>query len=153
VPTCAYQPQAGDILFFTDYSKIWAVLFAIARAGHPYHSGIVIQLPDGSFRSLEAGFNDTTKVEVGELEPRLHSWHGPIWVRRRRTPLTPEQSARLTEFALRQDKKRYALIRLFGQMTPFRSRGYVRTNFLGGPHGERSAYFCSECVLEACVYA
>jgi hypothetical protein len=38
-------------------------------------------------------------------------------------------------------------------MTPFRSRGPLRTYVMGGPHGERSSYFCSELVMESCVAA
>ena len=38
-------------------------------------------------------------------------------------------------------------------MTPLRSRGPLRTWFLGGPHGERGSYFCSELVVECCVVA
>jgi hypothetical protein len=76
-----------------------------------------------------------------------------VWIRRRSVLLTPEQRARLTAFAEAQDGKRFAWVRLVGQLTPFRARGPVRTNFLGRPHGERSSYFCSELVLEACLVA
>src|SRR5262249_32918889 len=76
-----------------------------------------------------------------------------VWVRRRRMPLTAEQSARLTAFAEAQAGKPFAVLRLMGQLTPFRSRGPVRTWFVGRPHGERRSYFCSELVLEACVAA
>jgi hypothetical protein len=65
--------------------------------------------------------------------------------------LTLEQSACLTEFALRQDGKWFALGRLGVQLTPFRTRGPLRTYFMGKPHGERFSYFCSELVTEACV--
>jgi hypothetical protein len=44
-------------------------------------------------------------------------------------------------------------LRLVGQLTPFRSRGPVRTWFVGGPHGERRSYFCSELVMESCIAA
>src|SRR5207248_2542138 len=38
--------------------------------------------------------------------------------------------------------------------TPFRSRGPVRTYFMGKPKGgDRKSYFCSELVCEACVAA
>ena len=39
------------------------------------------------------------------------------------------------------------------QVTPFRSRGPVRTWFIGGPNGDRESYFCSELVVESCVAA
>jgi hypothetical protein len=60
----------------------------------------------------------------------------------------------LTEFALAQDGKRFALFRLGVQLTPFRTRGPLRTYFMGSPHGgNRRSYFCSELVSEACVAA
>jgi hypothetical protein len=40
------------------------------------------------------------------------------------------------------------------QLTVFRSRGPIRTEFVGKPHGlDRNSFFCSELVTEACVYA
>src|SRR5262249_27651199 len=79
---------------------------------------------------------------------------GRVWVRRRACPLTPEQSAKLTEFALAVDGRNFALARLGGQLTPFRSRGPGRTAFVGKPQGpDRNNYYCSELVAEACVYA
>jgi hypothetical protein len=42
---------------------------------------------------------------------------------------------------------------MFGQLTIFRSRGDWRTEYVGGPHGDRFSYFCSELVSEACVAA
>src|SRR5262249_58161681 len=76
-----------------------------------------------------------------------------VWIRQRRVPLTPGQSARLTTWALAQDGKPFAVVRLGAQLTPFRSRGPLRTRFAGGPHGERRAYYCSELVVESCVAA
>src|SRR5262249_2359710 len=73
--------------------------------------------------------------------------------RQRRVPLTPEQSARLTAWALAQNGKRFAVVRVGAQLTPLRSRGPLRTSFAGGPHGERRTYFCSELVGESCVAA
>src|SRR5439155_15240063 len=61
--------------------------------------------------------------------------------------------ARLTEFAERQNHRRFAMFRLAGQLTPLRCRGPLRTEYAGGPHGERSAYYCCELVMEACVSA
>jgi hypothetical protein len=89
------------------------------------------------------------------LIPELYSYsvEERVWIRRRCVPLTAEQSAALTEFALNADGKRFALWRMFGQLTPFRSRGPLRTQYVGGPHGDRSSYFCSELVTEACVAA
>jgi hypothetical protein len=76
-----------------------------------------------------------------------------VWIRRRCVPLTPEQSACLTAFAEAQDNKPFATLRLVGQLTPFRSRGPLRTWFVGKPHGHRENYFCAELVMESCVAA
>jgi hypothetical protein len=59
----------------------------------------------------------------------------------------------LTAFAQAADGKPFAVVRMFGQLTPFRSRGPLRTEHLGGPRGDRVSYFCSELVAEACVAA
>ena len=88
--------------------------------------------------------------------PHLFSYEGDgrVWVRRRAVPLTPEQSARLTEFALAADGRQFSVGKLALQLTPFRARGPVRTAFVGKPRGlDKSAYFCSELIVEACAYA
>jgi hypothetical protein len=155
-PCERYLPQPGDIVLSTDRNCFWQVTFNIAATGHPHHSGIVFQRPDGSMAVLEAGPYDTGHIEILDWHAHLiHSSEiGPVWIRQRKTPLTPEQSARLTEFAYMEQGKRFALIRLGAQLTPFRGRGPLRTYFMGGPHGpNRWSYFCSETVLEAGVYA
>src|SRR5439155_14510205 len=77
-----------------------------------------------------------------------------VWIRQRAVPLTPEQSAKLTEFAMEQDGKRFALIRLGQQLTLLRPRGPVKTCFCGKAHGpDRSSYYCAELVMEALVAA
>jgi hypothetical protein len=154
-PPVAYVPQPGDLMLRLDGSRFWRVTHYMALAFDPNGSGIVVARPDGSLAVLEAGPNDTQWVGTPDLLPHLGEYAaaGKVWVRRRRVPLTPEQSAKLTQFALSADGKRFALVRLAGQLTPFRSRGPLRTWFIGGPHGERSSYFCSELVCEACVAA
>jgi hypothetical protein len=154
-PGRPYFPQPGDIVLPTDHNLFWTVGHDLALAGQPHHSGIVIALPEGKLGMLEAGPHDTIHCEILDLAWNIQAYEkeGPVWVRRRTVPLTAEQSANLTSFALAQDGKRFALARLAGQLTPFRSRGPVRTRFVGGPHGDRRAYFCSELVTEACVAA
>jgi hypothetical protein len=154
-PARLYVPQPGDIFLCTDPNPFWKFTHWLAGCGQPHHSGIVVARPDGSPALLEAGPNNTLHVRVLELVPHLTecSQKGSVWIRRRAVPLTPEQSAKLTEFAMRQDGKRFALIRLAGQLTLLRSRGPFRTYILGGPHGERDSYFCSELATESCVYA
>src|SRR5262245_24223619 len=154
-PAEPYVPQPGDIMLRLDGSKFWRVTHYMALAFDPNGSGIVFARPDGSLAVLEAGPNDCLWVRCLDMLPHLKEYAdvGKVWIRRRCVPLTPEQSARLTAFALMAEGKRFALPRLAGQLTLFRSRGPLRTYFVGGPHGERASYFCSELVTEACVAA
>jgi hypothetical protein len=152
-PAKPYVPQEGDIVFFTETTLRWGIPFRLALSGHPYHSGIVVRRPGGDLAILEAGPHDTIVCTVLDLLPRLYGHDGTIWVRQRRLALNVEQSKRLTTFAMNQPGKRFAVLRMAAQLTPLRSRGPLRTRFLGGPHGNRRSYFCSEMVLEACVAA
>lgn len=155
-PTRAYAPQPGDIVLSADGSIFWLAMHNLAGTSHPTHSMIVFQMPDGQMAILEGGPHDTLKCRVLDALPHMLSYEkeGRVWVRRRACPLTAEQSARLTEFALAVDGRDFSLRRLALQLTPFRTRGPVRTAFLGTPNGlERDAYYCSELVCEACVYA
>jgi hypothetical protein len=155
-PTRPYVPQPGDIVLSTDTSKFWKIMHNVAGTGHPTHSMIVFAFPDGRPGIIEGGPHDTMKCRYMEALPHMFSYEsqGRIWVRRRAVPLTPEQSARLTEFAMAVNERDFAIWRLAEQLTPFRSRGPVKTAFLGKPHGlDRESYYCSELVTEACVYA
>jgi hypothetical protein len=154
-PAEPYLPQPGDIMLATDKNRFWTITHNLALAFEPHNSAIVFARPDGSLAILEAGPNDTLFVSTLDMLPHLQEYacKGPVWIRKRRCPLTPEQSCRLTEFALKQEGKRFALMRLGLQLTPFRTRGPLRTWCVGKPHGDRRKYFCSELVTEACVYA
>jgi len=156
LPAEAYLPQPGDILLRMDHSVFWRVTHWMALAFDPNGSAIIFARPDGSLAVLEAGPNDCMWVRTLDMLPHLKEYAdaGYVWIRRRCAPLTPEQSCRLTEFALAQDGKRFALQRLGVQLTPFRTRGPIRTYVMGKPHGgTRWSYFCSELVTEACVAA
>jgi hypothetical protein len=59
----------------------------------------------------------------------------------------------LTQFAEMSDGGRYAIVRLAVQLTPFRSRGPIRTFFVGKPKGPHSKYICSEIVIEGLILA
>ena len=154
-PTEAYVPQPGDILLRLDRSIFWRVTHYMALAFDPNGSAIVFARPDGSLAILEAGPNDTQWVGNLDLLPHLREYEavGRVWIRKRKVPLTKEESCRLTAFALAQEGKRFALIRLAGQLTLLRSRGPIRTHFMGEPRGDRKSYFCSELVCESCVAA
>jgi hypothetical protein len=155
-PTQPYVPQPGDIFLATDQA-LWA------RGGHwlaggagVHHSGILFQRSCGGVGLVEAGPFNSVKIEV--LDPLRHMRNhvaagDKVWVRRRAVPLTPEESARLTAFIECQEGKPFATWRLMGQVTLLRSRGPIRTPFIGKPHGVRDSYFCSELVTESCVAA
>jgi hypothetical protein len=154
-PAVAYLPQPGDVMLATDGNKFWDVTHNLALAFEPHNSAVIFARPDGSLAIAEAGPNDTIWVNALDMLPHLceYAAKGPVWIRKRKCPLTSEQSCKLTEFACRQVGKRFALGRLAGQLTPLRSRGPLRTYFVGGPHGDRCSYFCSELVTESLVAA
>jgi hypothetical protein len=155
-PPEPWTPQPGDIMLRLDGNKFWRVTHYMALAFDPNGSGIVFRRPDGSLALLEAGPNDTMYCRHLDLLPHLKEYGdvGKVWIRRRICPLTPEQSDCLTAFALEQDGKWFALQRLGLQLTIFRTRGPLRTCFVGKPHGSsQRSYFCSELVCEACVAA
>jgi hypothetical protein len=155
LPAEPYIPQPGDIFLATDYR--WLLQFGhwLAGAKDIHRSGIVIALPDGGMALAEAGPVDKDDVCITDLITQLQCYADKekVWIRRRAVPLTPEQSEKLTDFAIRQCGKRFALWRMLAQCCPLKSRGPVRTFYLGGPHGDRCSYFCSEFVTEACVAA
>jgi hypothetical protein len=154
-PAEPYLPQPGDIMLRLDHSIFWRVTHYMALACDPNGSGIVFARPDGGLAILEAGPNDTMYCRGMDMLPHLKEYAdaGMVWIRKRRIPLTPEQSCRLTEFAMKQNGKRFALLRLGVQLTIFRHRGPLRTWFVGKPCGDRKSYFCSELVTEACCAA
>src|SRR3954454_20079596 len=96
-PAQAYVPQPGDIMLRLDHSRFWRVTHYMALAFDPNGSGIVFARPDRGLAVLEAGPSDTLWVGTPDLLPHLREYadEGSVWIRRRRVPLTPEQSARL----------------------------------------------------------
>jgi len=154
-PVKRYVPQPGDIYMSTDRSWIINAGHRLALSGQPNHSGIVIAMPDGKPAILEAGPFNGLKVEIVDLHYDLghHEERGEkCWIRARKTPLTCEQSEQLTAWAMAQAGKPFAARRMLRQLTPFRTRGPLRTFVMGFPHGERDRYFCSELVTETCVH-
>jgi hypothetical protein len=155
LPAAPYTPQAGDLFFAVTESKIMRAGHHLAGAADPHHSGIVFARPDGSLAVLEAGPFNKTYVSGWEVMEHLLAYEKSerLWIRRRRCPLTPEQSRGLTAFCLAQVGKRFATLRVAGQLTPFRSRGPCRTEYCGQVRGDREAWFCAELVVEALVAA
>jgi hypothetical protein len=156
LPARPYDLQPGDLAFAADTSPFWTLMHHLAGTSHPTHSMIVFAMPDGRPAILEGGPHDTLKCRILEAAPHLASYEaeGRVWVRRRKCPLTPMQSAKLTEFCLAANCRDFSLRRLAIQLTPLRARGPLKTPFMGKPHGlDRDAYYCSELMLEAMVYA
>jgi hypothetical protein len=154
-PPEAYQPQPGDLVLATDQNLLGKLGHWAAGSGAPQHSGIVVARPDGRLAVLEAGPHNSLHCTMSDWFETLHTYslQERVWIRRRRMPLTPEQSCSLTAFAVMADGKPFAVFRVFRQVSGFRSRGPLRIRFMGSPHGERRAYFCAELVIEACVKA
>ncbi len=153
-PAEPYVPQPGDIFLATGRERWAKVGHWLAGTGAPQHSGIMVALPEGQVALLEAGPHNCLHCGLSEAVGQLESYAGfeRVWIRRRTVPLTPEQSARLTAFAIDVHRKRFAFWRMLAQTTPLRSRSFL-TWGAGSPRGERSTYFCSELVTEACVAA
>jgi hypothetical protein len=152
-PAVPYSPKPGDVLLFSDTTPFWSLLFHLAWTGRPGHDGIVVRMPDGRLGVFESGYNDTPWSRFTPLDYRINQYAGYVWVRSRIEPLTPEQDRLLTDFAVMADGTRYAIGRYIGQLTPFRSRGPLRTRFLGKPVGPGHHYYCSQAAVEAFVYA
>jgi hypothetical protein len=155
-PLEPYVPQPGDIFMATDRRLWFRWGHRLAGANGVHHSGIVFARPDGSLGLIEAGPFEKLTVEV--MNPYDHmSAHcrvgDCVWVRRRKVPLTPEQSARLTQFAMAQVGKPFAVRRWLWQLTPLRLRTGFKIWFVGHPQGHRRDWFCSELVVECCVAA
>jgi hypothetical protein len=156
LPQVPYRPQPGDVMLSQTRGKLYTAGHWIAGAVQPSHSGFVCRKADGTIVIMEAGSFDVAVIRSLPVTEHLSAYHNRkhVWIRPRCVPLTPEQECRLTEFAERQEGKRFARFRVYAQVTPFRSRGKLRTGLLGGPHGpDRRSYFCAEMVTEAFVYA
>lgn len=153
LPAREYQPQPGDVLIMSNTNLAWEVMYKLAFTGAPGHAAIVVRLPCGKIGILEAGIGETMWTHCAPCEERLNNYPGTIWVRRRKTQLTECENKLLTDFAEQARGSRYDLVGLARQITPFRTRGPIRTFFIGKPHGAGRKYFCAEAVLEALVYA
>jgi hypothetical protein len=165
-PARPYVPQPGDLYLSTEDKFINRFAHKVVHSGGPHHSGIVFALPDGCLALLEGGPESTLWIRVLDLIPSLSKYYQTkrVWIRQRQVPLTPEQSRRLTAFALAVAGKRFALVRMVLQGGPFRVKGPIRTPLFGRPHAAgfdpddpepylRARYYCSELVAEACVAA
>jgi hypothetical protein len=128
-------------------------LYRVTNSGPPTHSGVVFRMPDGRLRILETGSLQPPAVDIVEVQPRLNTYKGSLWVRRLHHPLTAGQSAKLTGFALAQGCKRFAKGRVLLEGFSGRNMSCLRWLLVGPPPFERPTYYCSELVLIALVSA
>jgi hypothetical protein len=148
-----FVPQEGDLMLTTSTGKMYAFLFALGRSGHPYHSGLVVRRSTGELEILEIGGSSAHWTTLRTIPERLTSLFqdfgdkgGAIWFRRRRCPLTPEQSARLTAFAESQVRKPF----IKKVEVPFFSLNRGRPN--SGDLDQKN-WVCSEMLVTAMTHA
>jgi hypothetical protein len=155
-PAVPYQLQPGDICFAVNNHTFSKIGHHLSGAGLPNHSMIVFAQPDGRMAIVEAGPHSELKIAAIDALQHLQSYEDEgsrVWVRRRKTPLTPDQSACLTSYCLTLPERRFAIKRLAVQLSPFRSRFPLRTAVIGKSDLDRSNFFCSELVLNALIAA
>lgn len=147
-----YYPQPGDLLLCDYFNKLHTFAFKMIGTGPPVHSAIVFDHTDGTPLILDiAGPKTlTAKVVLYEVWPRMKNYPGTILVRRPREPVCPERSAALTQFALTQNGKSFAVARLALQGTPFRPR---TCPCFAGSCINREKWICSELIVVAAATA
>jgi len=148
-----YAPSPGDLFLFDDHSVAITALYRLVGTSGPLHSAIALRRPDGTMGLLEAGPNFHLKVFVFPAMQRLHTFSGTILVRRLKTPLSADQSARLTKFSMAQEGKPYSMVRLLAQATPIKPRGDLRKLVLGRTCLDRDSWTCSELTAAAATAA
>ena len=153
LPATEYRPKAGDVLLTSDTNAFWSALYRLALTGRPGHGGIVVTMPDGRLGALEAGYDGTLWTRLTPLDYKLHQHPGTVWVRERLVPLTPDQDARLTAFAVAAADKRYATGKFLLQATQLAPRGPLRTAHFGRREASHQRYTCFEIILDALLDA
>jgi hypothetical protein len=150
-----YCPQEGDLVFFWSGCWLKRVAYRLFFVGPPSHVGIVVLRPDGRLALLESNcdiFAHLWGVSLTEIHPRLSGYAGPVWVRRLRCPLTPEQSCRLTQFALAQQAKPFALTHLLLPPLALPCNGPILARLQLFPACiDRKRWFCSSLVAASAV--
>ncbi len=166
-PPRPYLPQPGDLYLSTEDDWMLARIgHKVVGSGAPHHSGVIFAMPDGRLALLEGGPQNTLYIRVLDLMPQItmYASYERVWIRQRCVPLTPEQSRRLTVFAMAVADKPFAVVRMVLEAGPFRKKGPIRTPLFGRPRAAcfdpdnpepslRRSYFCSELVVEALVAA
>jgi hypothetical protein len=151
----AYKPQAGDIILYDDFNRFHHIVYKLAGTSAPTHVAMVIAKEDGSPTLLELTGPTVAfaKVSIVDVEHRFTSFGGVILVRRLKSPLGAEQSRNLREFAYAQQGKRFALLRVVAQATPFCPRHGLRHELFARTDLNRHRWFCSELVVAGCTTA
>jgi len=147
-----WVPREGDLIFFDDRKTFWDFLYWIGGTAAPFHVGLVVKRPDGNMAVLEAGPDDTLHVHLLDVTPRMNEFlkdfpKGILQVRQCKACLTPEQSKALTDFAVRNENKRYAWLRLLMQGTYVRKRGSWREEAYATTYLDRKTWLCCEIVV------
>jgi hypothetical protein len=147
----AYSPQEGDLVFFHKHSVIYGAGFLVAGSRAPYHVTIVVKRHDGTPAILEATFDREwpSRVCLVGVQEDFQGFTGNIWVRRAKRALTPEQSTKLTEFALAQQGKGFCFGRMLWEATPFSARTPLANKLFGRTVLDRDTWICSELIVAA----
>jgi hypothetical protein len=148
----SYLPQAGDLIFFRNGGFLFRAAYHVTFTGPPTHVGIVVALPDSSLVALEV-VDRHSGVRLLDLSGRLKAYDGRIWVRRLRRSLTRAQSAELTQFAIEENGKPFAVKQLVlpALLAPLRTTLTLRLR----PWRDRlvrQKWFCSELVAAAGIH-
>ena len=144
-----YIPQAGDIILFRNPSFFARAAYYVTFSGGLTHVALVVARPDGRLCLLEA----TPKygVIMGDLPTRVTQFTGQLSVRRRITPLTPEQSASMSAFACAQVGKKFYYLAALAPPVSFPFRIFCKP--VDMQHLERSRWICTTLALRTCIAA
>jgi hypothetical protein len=150
-----YVPREGDLVCYNDHNATWKFLYRIFGSDLPDHAGLVVRLPNDGAAVLESGPDDGSTVGpyvfLMDALPRFNQFqmmfHGQIYIRRLRCPLTPEQSDQLTDWAMAQCGKHYPTCRLLLQGTPFRCRCGMRETLFARTDPNRKRFLCCELAI------
>jgi hypothetical protein len=146
-----YAPQPGDLILFSYRKPLRTMIWLLGQSPGASHSAMVVRRPNGSLALLEAR-GPSSGVMLSDLPSRFRSYYGRICVRRLLTPLSPEQSARLTAFACAQDGKPFSTTAMLAVLWggPVRR---PRRGCAGPEELDPSAWFCSQLTAAAGVAA
>ena len=123
--------------------------YFLTFSGTTTHVGLVVARCDGSLGILEA--TPGHPVQVYDIRNRVYDYPGAVGVRRRITPVTPEQCAQLTAFSGAQVGKSYHLMGMLAPPVSFPFR--VFSTRIDPLCLDRPRWICSSLVLRTCICA